>query len=330
MGVPSWKRPSDATVKYNLGGDGEPWWFRKKQPSFMPDKPGFDSRPCFLDGNTILFAGRSGIARYRRGPNQLEVVNEGLQVTYAWDVVCSRTNALQGVHDDTDWGALRWKDGPGRSRSWASAFEGSPAKEVNWGGHVSPDGVWSFASGEGGAGSVKTTTNLFVDNPTYTDETGTGSNQPPAGEYRGCCTWGTGAGMVILAAHQNGKIYRKVGSGSGGSWTVAAGGAPSRSKVASSSPRAATLWRRAIRRRGSTAPPARGRVGLVVHARHRVVWVDHVRPRQGRPGHGRPVLARARRRVYRIDAGAAPVRVGASRSHRPRGWAATGALHWAQ
>ena len=313
VGVPSWKRPADATVKYNLGGDGEPWWFRKKQPSFMPDKPGFDSRPCFLDGNTILFAGRSGIARYRRGPNQLEVVNEGLQVTYAWDVVCSRTNALQGVHNDTDWGALRWKDGPwSQPIMGTSAFEGSPAKEVNWGGHVSPDGVWSFASGEGGAGSVKTTTSLFVDNPTYTDETGTGSNQPPAGEYRGCCTWGTGAGMVVLAAHQNGKIYRKVGTGAGGAWTVAAewGALAKQGRVLfATSGDAVAACNQASGLYRSTSKGASGSWSTLATGSSGSITSGHVKADRVTAGRFWHVRGGG---VYRIDAGAAPVRVGAS------------------
>ena len=110
-GRPSWKRPADATVKYNLGGDGGCGGSgRSSRASCRTNR---DSTRVRASSTAIRsFRGPLWIARYRRGPNQLEVVNEGLQVTYAWDVVCSRTNALQGVHDDTDWGAAALEGRP--------------------------------------------------------------------------------------------------------------------------------------------------------------------------------------------------------------------------
>lgn len=218
-GVPVWKGPADATVTYQLARTGPLWWFKDKQPSFMADKSGFDARPLFIDANHILFVGRSGLAMYDRPHNSLFPVNQGLQVTYAWDVTCSVLNKLWGWSWDTDWNGLMWNAGPWSPPVMSSgAFNGAPAKEVAWTGGQNAAGSIVCASGEAGEGSVKVCHNPYDLNRVWIDETATGANKPPAGEYRGCALWGQGTGQVLLAAHQNGKIYRKVGSGANGAW----------------------------------------------------------------------------------------------------------------
>ena len=222
VGVPTWQRPTAGNTNYNLGNNAaRPWWFRLKMPSFMADKPGFDSKsPVFVDANTIIFPGRSGVWRYDRTIDKLYPACEGMQATYAWGALCHPTDGLKGTFLDTDWNAIRWNNGP-----WApplmgtGSFEGSPSGKVAWGGSITPTGAVSISSGEGGAGETKVTGNLWATDPAYVDETGSGSNQPPNADNRGSLLWGSGATQSLVVGVQGSGVWRKVGTGGGGTWT---------------------------------------------------------------------------------------------------------------
>jgi hypothetical protein len=239
VGTPSWERPTSGTVTYNLGNDpAKPWWFRLKQPTFMLDKPGFDSKsPAFVNATTIIIPGRSGVWRYERGINKAYPACEGMQATYAWGTLCHPTDGLKGMFLDTDWNVIRWNAGP-----WApplmrndTGLQGSPSSMVAWGGAITPGAVVAVSSGEHGSGMTHTCENPWATDPAWTrqDNTGAGT-KPPANEQRGNILWGAEDGTLRLGiCIQGSGMWMKTGSGASGTWVNAipdakAGGKQSR------------------------------------------------------------------------------------------------------
>lgn len=224
-GVPAWERPVGAKTSYNLGNDpAKPWWFQHKQPTFMLDKPGFDTKSvAFVDKKRVIFGGRSGAWMHDHVLDKNFPVIEGVQGTYAYMPFCHPTDGLKGWFGDHDWNIIRWANGPWGMplmKPGDSPLAGSPSGQIAWGGSVTPGGRVSISSGEGGKGQTHVTADLWVTAPTYINETTTGSNQPPTTENRGSLMWGSGTSQRLVVAVQGSGLWLKDGSGGSGAWVL--------------------------------------------------------------------------------------------------------------
>lgn len=226
-GSPAWSVPESGNTTYRLGGGAaaEEWWFKDKQPTLMGDKAGFDSvSPVFVDDETILWPGRSGVWRYRAslGARAFHPVVSGVLATYAWCILSYAADAAgrKVVCGDTDWGDLYlpapWAQPSMRT---GSPRMGSGTSLPAFGLAQTDAGAVAVAGGEGGNGECRVSQSPFAAAPVWVDELGTGTNKPPKGECRGVELWGSGASQVLLVAVQGSGVWHKYGSGASGAWT---------------------------------------------------------------------------------------------------------------
>lgn len=240
-GTPTWTKPAPANMdsQYRLGNNnGAPWWFQDQYGGgMMLDKMGFDSVDPNIaptNPNLWMMPGRSGLWRRDLGSavdTLWHPAVKGMAVTTSWDVLVSSLNPLKVAFGDVDWTLLRSSDGMVTQPVVSDVpHAGKPTGGDGWMLHESTNGNGKFVIGQGArssndGGYLHRSDNPWASPATWVDELYTGTGKPyatsgTAPQVKGVAIGVDGAGtQVILAALRNGGFWRKVGAGTGGTWS---------------------------------------------------------------------------------------------------------------